>query len=272
MQTTSILRKCLAVGIILPFIGTAVIPSINASINNQSIQERLPPATTKTIEVIRYEYKSDGSIEKKVLEVPQNEVRAFQDELRFAQTTEEKLDLYKKYNLVPQNVSMDTLRKNFNEYVQRVNSTKTSIENYAQNINTIQHLKRSSYIQIVINTDCTVDGGDVFTLRFTFGLSPIIGRINLFLLILFNARFPDMQLPSADLLMVHISGIGDILTEGTLGIRYCGGMPFFLLMTGFVGFRCIVPFFLTDWFIGDSKQVFAVSGPEVPYQFHQFMK
>jgi hypothetical protein len=266
------MKKSLAIGIIFLFIGVAVAPSINAKINDQLIQERLPSATTKTIKVIRYEYKSDGSIDKKVLEVPQNEFRTFQDEFRFAKTMEEKLDLYKKYDLVPQNVSMDTLRKNFNEYVQRINTSKTSIENYAQNINTIQHLKRSSYIQIVVNTDCYVDGGDVFTVRFTLGLSSIIGRINfLIYVVLQKGYFPDYLLPSSDLFMLHISGLGEIYTEGKLGERDCYGSPFFLLMTGFVGYRVIVPFFVTDWFIGDSQLVFAVSGPEVPYQFHQFM-
>jgi parallel beta-helix repeat protein len=44
MQTTSILRKCLAVGIILLFIGTAIIPSSGQNIEKQS----LPTFTGKT--------------------------------------------------------------------------------------------------------------------------------------------------------------------------------------------------------------------------------
>lgn len=261
MQTTSILRKCLAVGIILPFIGTAVIPSINASINNQSIQERLPPATTKTIEVIRYEYKSDGSIEKKVLEVPQNEFRTFQSEFHIAKTTEEKLDLYKKYDLIPQNVSMETLRNNFNDYVGRVSKSKITIENCTQNLISEKVSKSNSYYKRILNTYCTVEADGIGSLRFGLGLSVILGRIN----VLTN-YFLNFNFPSIDIIILRLSLMGGVETTGESGHQDCYGIYFLWSLIGFVGYCFIAPLFIVEQFLGFTIMTFAQAGDKIPYQ------
>jgi hypothetical protein len=250
-------RKWLAVGLILLFIGTAIIPCINANISNQSIQERLPPATTKTLKVIRYEYKSDGSIEKKVLEVAQNEFHTFQDEFHFAKTTEEKLSLYKKYDLIPQNVSMASLRKNFHDDVERVYQSSMSIINYKQNTLKKIHLKNFSPRGFMVNTNSDVYGEDGFTLRLSLGLSPLVGRFNFLLLLL----SPGWKAQSKDFVLCRVSGYGDILTNGTLGEIFCAGQPFFLSMMGFVGYILLCPFFLTfyEFFIGFAKVTVALA-------------
>jgi hypothetical protein len=251
------MKKLLALGIIFLFIGVAVAPSINANIHDQSIQQSLPPVTTKTIEVIRYEYKSDGKIEKKILEMPQNEFYKFQDEFRFTQTTEEKLDIYKKYDLIPQNVSMASLRKNFHDDVERVSQSSTSIINYAQNTFKKIHLKNFSPSGFMVNTNCDVYGEDGFTLRLSLGLSPFVGRFNFLLLLL----SPGWEAQSRDFVLCRVSGYGDILTNGTLGEKFCAGQPFFLSMMGFVGYILLCPFFLTfyEFFVGFAKVTVALA-------------
>jgi hypothetical protein len=89
------------------------------------------------------------------------------------------LSLYKKYDLIPQNVSMEFLRNNFNDFVSRTNSTsRATIEKYTQYLLSIKPIKDASQFGMIMNRDCSVNAVVLLTLRFGIGLSPIIGRIH----------------------------------------------------------------------------------------------
>jgi hypothetical protein len=202
MRKYSLIVKELTVGIILLFFSVAVIPSLTAQVHEQASQARTPQVASTTVQVIRYEYRSDGRIEQQMLALPQSEFRSLQNELSFARTAEETLDLYKHYDLIPQNVSMASLRT-------KVHETSKSTFNDSYSLLTKKPLNNPSSNGLLVNTNCDVYGEDGYTLRLSLGLSPLIGRFN-FLLLLFS---PGFEAQSKDVVLCRASGLGDILTK-----------------------------------------------------------
>jgi len=250
MRKYPLIVKELTLGIILLFFSVAVIPSLTAQVHEQASQARTSQVASTTIQVIRYEYCSDGRIEKQMLALPQSEFRALQTGLSFAHTAEETLDLYKRYNLIPRYVSMASLRT-------KVHETSMSTFDDSHALLTKTPLDNPSSNGLLVNSNCDVYGEDGYTLRVSLGLSPLIGRFN-FLLLLFS---PGFEAQSKDVVLCRASGFGDILTNGTFGEKYCAGHPFFLTMVGFVGYILLCPFFLTfyEYFIGVTKATVALA-------------
>jgi hypothetical protein len=109
-------RKCLVIGIILLFIGVSLSPAISA--------ESIPEISTlnRSIEktVVRlwcYEYKPDGTIEKTTIVLSRNTHREMTQTLSLTTSMEEKLAVYQRYGIIPSNVTIQGMKKNFDQYL-----------------------------------------------------------------------------------------------------------------------------------------------------------
>jgi hypothetical protein len=93
----------LAIGIILLFLTICISPIINADGNSI-------PQTRSSVPITILEYKADRTIERTVFRLSREQVDSFHEEMRNAQDLDTRLSIYKKYNLISQDVTVDSLR------------------------------------------------------------------------------------------------------------------------------------------------------------------
>jgi len=196
------MKKILSLGIIAIFIGLTLSPSINANINRKQPIAVLNATDQEIVEIVITEYKSDGTIEKSTLKMSYIKVKGLRKELKDVKDEEERLSIYKKYDLISQDVTSEKLRADMEE------------KNYM----------------------CLVSGDVAIGIRFYFGVSWFTSLINGVMYYYLN--LPSLHIPSADVINTGLVYGGELITRnGTLannGEDFFGFM--FYLIVGFVGF------------------------------------
>jgi hypothetical protein len=222
MQISHVLKKCLAVGIILLFIGVAVATSINSSV----VKAHVVPEKKNVFTIIVLEYKPDGTMGNSFVKLTQAQERRFRAELDSNKDIDSQLSVYKKYHLISQNITSEQLRTGMEEKAKRIGLTQLISKYY-------QHNNQKEPLLFNYDLMCHV----IFSgtgIQFPLGLSLIIGGINGFL---------GTHIPSFDFSNRLIINHGTLITKGGLlaGINISGwSFPFVVKLMGFVGFTALI--------------------------------
>ena len=161
-------RKCLVVGIILLFLTIGFSPIINADHN--TVQE-----TIDRVPVTILESRPDGTVEKTAVRMTHEQADSFHEELRNAHDLDIKLSIYKKYNLISQDVTVDSLREGMEKRAQEMGLTQNGLMLQFRS-------NRSLFLNVYRNLFCSVSGGELDWDGFCF---PPIGQGFRFLGMLF---------------------------------------------------------------------------------------
>jgi len=241
MNKNPLLRKSLVVCIILLFVTMIFSPIINAQ-NNMILSKSFSiPVKEDTVLITILEYKSDGTIGKSVVKMSPDQEVKLREELTGVKDLDTKLSIYKKYNLIPQNVTADTIRLGMEERAQRI---------YPE-IERLQKLIANSDDQhFLFNFNCGVDGEIFYGLRFLGGLSLITCILNSF----FDNPYSAQMLKSIDLFQILFCLSANLHTfNGTLPEWWSAGTWYAIFLLGFVGY-CVkitpIPnIFITDYYL-----------------------
>ena len=121
-------------------------PIINANINTTT-------QTIGTVPITILECKADGTVQRTVFMMSPEQADSFHDEMRNAQDLETKLSIYKKYNLISQDVTVDTLKAGMEEKAQRMGLTQDGLMPQFRG-------NRSLRLHVYRNIFCSVSGGE----------------------------------------------------------------------------------------------------------------
>jgi len=221
MNKNPLLRKSLAVCIILLFVAITFSPIINAQNNTIVSKSFSIPEKENTVSITVLEYKADGTIGKSVVKLPKIQADRLRSELNNVKDLDTRLSLYKKYNLIPQDVTAETLRVG----LERAQMMYPEIKRLQKLI------ANSDGRHFLFNFNCGVDGDIGYGLRFLGGLSLItciLNGIN---------PYNESLLPSIDLFQI-LFGIGGALHtyNGTLPETWSAGFWYAIFLLGFVGY------------------------------------
>jgi hypothetical protein len=218
------MKKGLAIAIILLFVTITFSSSINA--RNNTVSTKMV-SSEKEISITILDYRPDGTVAKSILKMPQEQLEKFQEELDGVKDLDTRLSIYKKFNLIPQNVTSDTIRDGVDEKAQRMRLSQNKLDYMIKNNQTL--FNKHQYI----NVFCSVHGvGDVMVhglyLMIPFGTS----------LITFFYNFLNWgpYLKSFDILDFII---GDLYfrSVGEFGLHWSeGSFHGVIKMVGFVGY------------------------------------
>jgi hypothetical protein len=118
MIQNTIIKKGLIVGIVLLFLTIGFSPIITAQDNTKSIG---------SVPITILEYKADGTVEKTVVRMSPEQADNFHEEMRNAQDLDSRLSIYKKYNLISQDVTADTLQAGMQEKARSMGLTQDDL-------------------------------------------------------------------------------------------------------------------------------------------------
>jgi hypothetical protein len=145
----TLMKQGLVVFIILLFISVAVGPIINGNTIPQAIGD---------VPITILEYKADGTVKRTVFRMSHEQADSFHEEMKNIQDLDTRLSIYKKYNLISQNVTVDSLRTGIREKGQRMGLTR----NILMSLSSFR-IKRSLFPpppNVYKNINCTVYGHD----------------------------------------------------------------------------------------------------------------
>jgi len=155
------MKKIIAVGIIFLFIGVAAAPMISAYDDTILSKPFSIPKSEDKVSITVLEYKPDGTIGKSVVKLSKVQAEKLQAELKHTKDFDIQLSIYKKYNLIPQDVTAEKLRLGMEENAQRLGLTQQRLEQIAS-IDTNSFLNHTNWIlqdlRIYINMFCKVEG------------------------------------------------------------------------------------------------------------------
>jgi len=242
------MKKLLAVGVIVLFLGLAIAPSINAIVDGSKPKLFSRNADDKTVKLVVYEYKADGTIEKNIVRLSYEKLNELKEEMQTVENIEERLSILKEYNLLPQDVTLEKLRAGMEEKAQRVGLTDERLEGIANRLS-LRNNNRVFYMNRKCNVESFVFGG----IKLNFGLSFITSVLNM--LILYKYGYGSDFIPSIDFLKMFYVRIGFELyvANGLLPDIELGGEggehdPI-MLMLGFVGYHIsFIPTFFLEVF------------------------
>ena len=179
----NVFRKGLALGIIILFVGVAILPGTYANVSNlNTVQQKTVSfninnrgelntvlfSEEDVVEILITENKPDGSIEETIVLLPREQVEELSEELKEAREPEEKLAIYKEYELIPQDVSLEQLRIGMLQKAQHLGLTQKKMEN----LNRLAfHVKNVFSSNTSFNYNCSVYGEITNGLKYLFGLS-----------------------------------------------------------------------------------------------------
>jgi hypothetical protein len=199
MTQNNVTHKGLIVGIVLLFLTIAFSPIINADGNKV-------PQTIGDVPITIFECKADGTIEKTVVRMSQEQADNFNKEMRNTHDLNARLSIYKKYDLISHNITADSLQSGMKEKAQTMGLTQDNlISQFRSNRSLFPPLVRR-------NIFCSVSGGEGYWNGFCF--PPIIRGVRLIGLFFF---------------IIECS----ITSKGLLGEFYLQGL--FVKLVGFVG-------------------------------------
>ena len=221
-------RKCLVVGIILLFIGVAIAPSISARTNLMPTQA--PTILEKKVSITVLEFRADGTIRKSVVILPRNQAKNLQIELMKINDFDSPLSIYKKYHLISQNVTDETLRIGMEMKAQRLGLRVERVQNVIAQVNR-DNLGSNHTCE---NYHCQVDGSCIIGFRLLGGLSFFTSIPNG---VLNHYHLWNLFLPSIDLMQVNFGYLGILhVYNGTYPDKTITGIIHFSLLIGFVGY------------------------------------
>lgn len=245
MNKYPLLRKSLAVCIILLFVAMTFSPIINAQNNTIVSKSFSIPEKENTVSITVLEYKPDGTIGKSVVKLPKIQADKLRGELNNVKDFDIRLSIYKKYNLIPQNVTSEKLRLGMEE---RARSIGPKIEQLQKSVTHYKGNNFGPFGFFCCNFKSRVYGVAMLGLRFFGGTSLITSFMNAFI---FWCGLDTPYLLSKDLFQFHVSILGGLQTyNGTLPDSEVVGVFESSLIFGFVGYvvgNIPLPFvFLTD--------------------------
>lgn len=226
-------RKWLAVGIILLFVGVTIAPTIDAN-NNTIVSKQLSlPTSEDIVPIIVLEYKADGTIGKSIVKMSGNDAEKLRIELDGTDDTSLRLSIYKKYGLIPQNVTLETLRVGLTKNAQRLGLTQQRLEQIAsKDRNLFLHQENQMSLKCInINMFCDVDGWFSLFILLPLGFSFFT------FLIFHNWKFKILDI--RDSIFSLLSGIKT--TNGLLPDFYSEHSLSFTKIIGFIGYWIYVP-------------------------------
>lgn len=154
--------KCLAFGIILLFIGIAYSPIVSAYDDSRASKIFSIPTKDEPVTITVLEYKPDGTIGKSIVKMSREQADEFQKETTDAKDFDKRLSIYKKYNLISQDVTSETLQAGLEENARRLGYTQQKLEEIALNYRSVFLNYRSGGIlqdfKIYINMFCKIEG------------------------------------------------------------------------------------------------------------------
>lgn len=222
MDKNPLLRKSLAVCIILLFVTITFSPIINAQNNTILSKSFSIPEKENTVSITVLEYKPDGTIGKSVVKMSPEQAVKLREELTGVKDLDTRLSIYKKYNLIPQDVTAETLRLGMEERAQKMYPEIKRLQKLIAN---------SDGRHFLLNFNCGVEGEMDLGLRFLGGLSLITCILNSF-----NPYY-GLWLPSIDLFQILFGFGGRLHTyNGILPEFWSTGFWYAILLLGFVGF------------------------------------
>jgi len=230
-MNTNVLRKSRVVGIILLFVGITFSPVISAYDDAIVSKTFSVPKNVDMTPITVLEYKPDGTIGKSVVKMSREEAEKLRTELDGADDTSLRLSIYKKYGLIPQDVTLVTLQAGLTENAQRLGLTRQKLEQIAsidRNL-FLSHGNQISLKFININMFCNVDGDFVMSILLPIGLS----FFTFYILRQYEFKVLDLR----DTILSLFSGI--VTTNGLLPDFWSQHGFSFTKIIGFVGYLYI---------------------------------
>jgi len=213
-------KKGLAVAVILLFVGVAFAPSINADVHKKEFDENL-------VEICITEYKVDGTNEEKIFEITEEENNDFIERINNIDDIDERLEVYKEYGFIPEDVNSEKLRVDMEEKFEGMGLNKDKINSFYQ-LKKRRILTNDSLINV--NFKCKVVSHMEFGLHLRFGMSAITRFINWLIGFLF-------LIPSIDLFNIGICrGMRIETTDGLMPDYYSDYSAMLYFIGGFVGY------------------------------------
>ncbi len=215
------LKKIFIIGAITLFLILAVSPAIQAENTNNSINDK-----EKLYEIEIEEFKADGTTEKNIIQLTNKELNELKNELLSTRSVDDQLLILKKYNLIPEDKSINDLENGMRE-----KAFNLGIDTNQKS--TIFRFRQPILLQFFKKVTATYIGG----ISTNFGFKFITNIIN---------RILDLNLPTFDFADFTGGLFGVVTTEGLLlkNSHTLITFPGFSGMIGFVGYRTNFPLLL----------------------------
>jgi hypothetical protein len=147
MIQNNTVKKGLIAGIVFLFLTIGFSPIINADGNTI-------PQAIGDVPITILEYKADGTVKRTVFRMSREQADSFHEEMVNAQDLDTRLSIYKKYNLISQDVTVDKLQAGMQEKAQRMGLTQDGLMS-------LFGIKRSPFpSNIYRNINCSVSGNE----------------------------------------------------------------------------------------------------------------
>lgn len=270
MDKKPLIAKCLAVGIILLFIGIAIAPIINAS-DDMLVSKTFSTSTKEKMSSIAVlEYKADGSIVKSVVKMSQGQIDNFRAELKGVKDTDIQLSIYKKYNLIPENVTSEKLYDGMEEKSLRMGLTKDKLEQLGftdKNIFSIQNSQNRERF-FYFNMKCMIQANFIGGIALPLGLSFFTLWWSFILCSLGKDTGAVEKIKIFDIRDTIPSGATIISTENGTSDFFMGMLFSITKLIGFVGYFFYSMYWwsgLTIWCIGSVAYVRIIGLLPYPY-------
>jgi hypothetical protein len=174
------------------------------------------------------EYKSDGSIETKLVVLTSEMVNNLKQILLVAKNSEERFSILKEYGLIPQEVSLEELREGMREKAKLNEFTKELPRKDILQYEGVDTLLPPVLLTFFSRVDAVYFMGNSIRI----GLTPITMLIN---------RLLGSNIPGIDLVDVCWGALGIISTRGVLGQHSLVCIPSIIFLAGFVGYSVKFP-------------------------------
>ena len=175
------------------------------------------------------EFKEDGSIDTKIIECPEKDAKKIIDELNETINPNEILNIYKKYGIIRENVSLEEFHQGM------IKKSKTEkLEKFSKTIT--GNDKKYMDVELdgkIINSMCLVFTPFLYgVLNIPLGLTFFTNKINNFL----YQNFNKFMLPSVDLMnTVFTMGGAIVALNGSFPDDVAVGFFLSFILIGFVG-------------------------------------
>ncbi|UCF11670.1 MAG: hypothetical protein JSW06_06370 [Thermoplasmatales archaeon] len=239
----NLIKKGLAVVVILLFIVVAFVPSINAN-NGRSLIDR------GEAEVTVSHYNEDGTVDKTIVKLSKKKALKLAKQPEYINDPEKRFLLYKEYGLIPKNVTRGQLRQKMLSVAEQLGITGEKIGPIC---NKPKNERNGPDRWFAVNFLNAIDGEFIANYNLPMGLSMFTGTSNYG----FNALGRDL-LPSVDLFYAAFTPIGFYeFWDGELPDFHFLSLGAFLLV-GFVGYVVSSPLFgLFGYMVGYAVASFA---------------
>lgn len=225
------ITKGLAVGIIFLFISLAFTPFVSAYQQTEVISSHTS-SKGGIVRLIVSEYRADGSIKRVPFVMSRDEFNSMKNELKGTKLIDGQLSVYKKYGLIPENVSGEKLQQGMMEKAEKMGFSQSQINVLSSQNQVVSLSRRPRWFLISMDFFSSVDGVLMFNFKFHDGLSVLTSPINVLFLYSHFYGNTSFYLHSADIIDVFLSASGDITTRR----HDISDEVIAVVMSGFVGY------------------------------------